>query len=137
MYKSLPLVSFPVFPFINMHNWETASYILFSAKTQIYKQNKYTYTQSGGKKSLFQFCLTYRTPFSPIYLEEMKNYWSLSVSRTVSQVIMQVHKPIVSSLSLASLAFWGKTIDSDRPHFLWVYWRDNLLWMLGEHSKSL
>ena len=101
MYKSLPLVSFPVFPFINMHNWETASYILFSATTQIYKQNKYTYTQSGGKKSLFQFCLTYRTAFSPIYLEEMKNYWSLSVSRTVSQVIMRVHKPIVSSLSLA------------------------------------
>ena len=100
MYKSLPLVSFPFFPFINMHNWETASYILFSAKTQIYKQNKYTYTQSGGKKSLFQFCLTYRTAFSPIYLEEMENYWSLSVSRTVSQVIMQVHNPIVSSLSL-------------------------------------
>ena len=33
--------------------------------------------------------------FSPIYLEEMKNYYSLSVSRTVSQLIMRVHKPKV------------------------------------------
>ena len=27
------------------------------------------------------------------YPEEMKNYWSLSVSRAVSQVIVRVHKP--------------------------------------------
>ena len=99
MYKSLPLVSFPVFPFINMHNWETASYILFSAKTQIYKQN--TYTKWSWKVFISILSDYYRTAFSPIYLEEMKNYWSLSVSRTVSQVIMRVHKPIVSSLSLA------------------------------------
>ena len=26
---------------------------------------------------------------------------------------------------------------SNRPHFLWVYWRDNPLEMLAEHSKSL
>ena len=26
---------------------------------------------------------------------------------------------------------------SNRQHFLWVYWRDNPLGMLGEHSKSL
>ena len=26
---------------------------------------------------------------------------------------------------------------SNRPHFLWVYRRDNPLGMLGEHSKSL
>ena len=26
---------------------------------------------------------------------------------------------------------------SNRPHFLWVYWLDNPLGMLGEHSKSL
>ena len=64
---------------------------LFSAKTRIYKQNTRTYTQSGAENSLFQFCLT----FSPIYLEEMKNYYSLSVSRTVSQLIMRVHKPKV------------------------------------------
>ena len=31
--------------------------------------------------------------FSPFYLEEMKNYWSLNVSRAVSQVITRVHKP--------------------------------------------
>ena len=55
----------------------------------MYKQN--TYTQRGAENSLFQFCLT----FSPIYLEEMKNYYSLSVSRTVSQLIMRVHKPKV------------------------------------------
>ena len=64
---------------------------LFSAKTRIYKQNTRTYTQSGAENSLFQFCLT----FSPIYLEEMKNYYSLSVSRTVSQLIMRVRKPKV------------------------------------------
>ena len=28
-------------------------------------------------------------------------------------------------------------IKSSRPHFLWVYWCDNLLGMLGEHLKSL
>ena len=26
---------------------------------------------------------------------------------------------------------------SNRPYFLWVYWRDNPLGMLGEHSKKL
>ena len=34
--------------------------------------------------------------FSLIYLEEMKNYWSLSVSHAVSQVIMRVLKPTVA-----------------------------------------
>ena len=66
-----------------------AYYILFSAKTRTYI-NK-THTQSRTENSLFQFCLT----FSPIYLEEMKNYYSLSVSRTVSQLIMRVRKPKV------------------------------------------
>ena len=66
---------------------------LFSAKTRIYKQNTRTYTQSGAENSQFQFCLTITELFSPFYLEEMKNYWSLSVSRAVSQVIMRVHKP--------------------------------------------
>ena len=70
--------------------------VLFSAKTRIYKQNTRTYTQSGAENSLFQFCLTITKPFSPFYLEEMKNYWSLSVSRAVSQVIMRVHKPTVA-----------------------------------------
>ena len=69
---------------------------LFSAKTRIYKQNTRTYTQSRTENSLFQFCLTITEPFSPFYLEEMKNYWSLSVSRAVSQVIMRVHKPTVA-----------------------------------------
>ena len=61
-----------------------------------YKQNTRTYTQSGAENSLFQFCLTITEPLSPLYLEEMKNYLSLSVSRAVSQVIMRVHKPTVA-----------------------------------------
>ena len=47
-------------------------------------------------KTLFQFCLTITEPLSPLYLEEMKNYLSLSVSRAVSQVIKRVHKPTVA-----------------------------------------
>ena len=70
--------------------------VLFSAKTRIYEQNTRTYTQSGAENSLFQFCLTITEPLSPFSLEEMKNYLSLSVSRAVSQVIMQVHKPTVA-----------------------------------------
>ena len=50
-----------------------------------------THTRSRTENSLFQFCLT----VSPIYLEEMKNYYSLSVSRTVSQLIMRFRKPKV------------------------------------------
>ena len=68
---------------------------LFSAKTRIYKQNTRTYTQSGAENSLFQFCLTITEPFPPFCLEEMKNYYSLSVSRAVSQVIMRLRKPTV------------------------------------------
>ena len=45
---------------------------------------------------MFQFCLTITKPFSPFYLEEMKNYYSLSVSRAVSQVIMRVQKLTVA-----------------------------------------
>ena len=70
--------------------------VLFSAKTRIYKQNTRTYTQTEAENSLFQFCLTITEPLSPFYLEEMKKYLSLSVSRTVSQVIMRVHKPTVA-----------------------------------------
>ena len=69
---------------------------LFNAKTRIYKQNSRTYTQSGAENSLFQVCLTTTKPFSLFYLEETKNYWSLNVSRAVSQVIMRVHKPTVA-----------------------------------------
>ena len=57
---------------------------LFNAKTWICKQNTRTYTQSGAENSLFQVCLTITKPFSPFYLEEMKTYLSLSVSRAVS-----------------------------------------------------
>ena len=50
-----------------------------------------TRTQSRTENSPFQFCLT----FSPFYLEDMKNYLSLVISRAISQVIMRVHKPKV------------------------------------------
>ena len=63
---------------------------LFSAKTRIYKQNTRTYSRSGAENALFT------KPFSPFYLEEMKHYYSLSVSRAVSQVIMRVHKLTVA-----------------------------------------
>ena len=63
---------------------------LFSAKTRIYKQNKHTYTQSGAENSL---CLTITEP--RFYLEDMKNYLSLVISRAINQVIMRVHKPKV------------------------------------------
>ena len=33
-----------------------------------------------------KWTLSITEPFSPFYLEEMKNYWSPSVSRAVSQV---------------------------------------------------
>ena len=66
---------------------------LFSAKSRIYKQNSLIYTQIGAENSLFPFCLTITEPFSPFYIEEMKSYWSLSVSRAVSPVIIRVHKP--------------------------------------------
>ena len=68
-------------------------------------------------KTLFQFCVT----FSPFYLEEMKNYWSLNVSRAVSQVIMRVHKPKVEyKLALQErpreriLTYYYKTNDLTR-----------------------
>ena len=32
------------------------------------------YTQSGAENSIFQVCLTITRPFSPTYLEEIKNY---------------------------------------------------------------
>ena len=61
-------------------------------KTRIYQQN----TQNKAENSLFQFCLTITEPFSPIYLEKMKNYQSLSVSLTVSQLVIRVRKPTVA-----------------------------------------
>ena len=53
------------------------------------------HTQNKAENYLFHFCLTITEPFSSIYLEEMKNYPSLSVSLTVSQLIMRVRKPTV------------------------------------------
>ena len=54
-----------------------------------------THTESGVENSLLQFWLTIAKPFSPFYLEEMKNYgkWSLVVSRAVIQLIMRFNKP--------------------------------------------
>ena len=60
----------------------------------IYKESTHTHTQSGAQNSLSQFCLTITKPFSPFYLKETTrtNYWSLSVSRALSQLIMRVNK---------------------------------------------
>ena len=58
-------------------NLLASSYL--ALKLGYYKQN--TYTQSGAENFLFQFCLT----FSPFSLEEIKNYYSLVISRTVNQ----------------------------------------------------
>ena len=71
---------------------------LFSAKTRIYKQNKHTYTQIGAENSLFQFCLT---STEPRFLLSPGNE-NLSVPRTVSQLIMRVHKPTVAYKLLCS-----------------------------------
>ena len=68
-----------------------------------YINKTHTHTQSGAENSLFQFWLTVTKAFSPFYLEETTNYWSLSAwcaygfvnSHAVSQLIMRVHKPEV------------------------------------------
>ena len=73
---------------------ETRYVLLFSAKNRIYIIKTRTYTRSGDKKTLyFSFDWLLQKSFSPFYLEEMKNYWSLVVSRAVSQLIMRVNKP--------------------------------------------
>ena len=51
--------------------------LLFSVKNRKYKQNTHTHTKSGAENSLFQFWLTLTKPFSPFYLKETTNYWSL------------------------------------------------------------
>ena len=52
---------------------ETADYFLFSGKNR-YINKTHMRTQSRAENSLYQFCLTITTPFSPFYLKEMKNY---------------------------------------------------------------
>ena len=56
-------------------------YFLREIKTKGYDVIGVNVFQSRTENSLFQFCLK----FSPMYLEEMKNYYSLSGSRTVSR----------------------------------------------------
>ena len=66
---------------MNKKNWNKrcdrlATHVfLFSAKNRI---NTHTHTPSGAKNSLFQFRLTITKVFSPYYLEETTNCWSLS-----------------------------------------------------------
>ena len=76
-------------------NTRNAPYVfLFSAKNRIYIIKTHPYTRSEDKKTLyFSFDWLLQKLFSPFYLEEMKNYWSLVVSRAVSQLIMRVNKP--------------------------------------------
>ena len=42
------------------------------------KTHTHMHAQSGTENFLFQFCLTITEPFSPFYLEEMKNYIKVS-----------------------------------------------------------
>ena len=39
-------------------------------------------------------------------------------------------------ISPSAAITWKRVYLSNRPHFLWVYFRDNLLGMLGEHEKK-
>ena len=85
-------------------------YLLFSGiKNRIYEQKTHTHTESWAEKSLFQYWLTIKKPFSPSYLEEKTMYWSLSawwvyclVSRAVSQLIMYGGR----ELPIEKSAFW-------------------------------
>ena len=79
MYKSLPLWSFPVFPFINMHNWETASYILFSAKNS-YINKTNTHIHKVEVKSLY---------FNFVWLTELR--FLLSISRKWKTIEVSDH----------------------------------------------
>ena len=72
---------------LTVRDWEVLFEAPFAGKTYlryfrlfvtiiVKKQNTHThiYTQSGAENSIFQVCLTITRPFSPIYLEEIKNY---------------------------------------------------------------
>ena len=90
-------------------NSRNGLYLLFSAKNRIYEQNTHTHTESGAEKSLFQYWLTIKKPFSLSCLEEKTIYWSLSawwvyglVSRAVSQLIMYGGR----ELPIEKSAFW-------------------------------
>ena len=53
----------------------------------LYKINIYkTHTQSGSKKSLFQFCLTVTEPFSPFYLEDIVDKGIKKMRREIIQL---------------------------------------------------
>ena len=73
------------------------AYVFHLALKIGYINKTHTHIDKVEPKTLyFNFFLTITKPFPPIYLEEMKNYYSLSVSRTISQVITRVHKPTVA-----------------------------------------
>ena len=77
-----------------------------------------THTESGAENSLFQFWLTITKPFSPFYLEEMKNYgnWSLVVSRAVSQLIMRFNKP---TFAYKLVQLYSKNLKENLDLLLW------------------
>ena len=51
-----------------------ADNVFYLALKVVYLNKTYTHTESGAKDSLFQFGLTITKPFSPLYLEDVKNY---------------------------------------------------------------
>ena len=81
---------------------------LLSSKTRIY----ITKIDKVELKTLFQFCLTFSS-IDPFYLEKMKNYLSLVISRTVSQLTMRVHKPKVEY----QICSTGKTQGSTLTYY--------------------
>ena len=63
-------------------------------------------------------------------------------SKTVYKITNIAKRVLIGYKPMAYCA--GKLIENlklfyknNRPHFLWVYRRDNPLGMLGEHSKNL
>ena len=55
--------------------------------------------------------MTVSGPFSSFYLEEMINYLSLRVSRTVNQLIMRVYKPEVEYKLVLQERPMGENLD--------------------------
>ena len=49
-----------------------------------------THTESGAENSISILTDYFKTVSSPFYLEEMKNYWSLVVSRAISHIYIQI-----------------------------------------------
>ena len=96
-------------------------------------------------------------PICWVYLNPWKE-WDMKIMRTAEiQILNEDMIAIIVIIAIYKMtkivgAFWlvknlwfivpvnsieNVFYKSNRPHYLWVYQRDNPLWMLEEHSKSL